>query len=302
MPCTERISSTCDAGHKQSWKCSDGLPKTCPRCERDAKLAKQRQEQEIEAQKRREIEQREHLARLDALNAQIDKENQAKEDARLKQERSQAIKQKENDLAALIASRAEPTPASPASAEALALLKSQQMLPSPSKYLATGSSMLSPPTDGRDVKTSSDNGPSNSSMPPVNVETTSQIPSSIDGSDASSNSSLPPVKAETTSQILSSSAPPTRKPFPKLAESPSKKEWSRQKNMEGASNTSIDAIMNMTGLEEVKKKVLNIKTKIDVSLRQNASLKQERFNAVLLGNSGTGECSRLHILNLDQCD
>ena len=267
MPCTERISSLCDAGHKQSWKCSDGPPKTCPKCERDAKLAKQRQEREIEAQKRREIEQREHLARMDAINAQIDKENQAREDERLKRERSQAIKQKENDLAALVASRSEPmvpavsTP--PAPVEPSTLLASQQMLPSPTKNLATASSLLSL-TDGHD-----------------------------DNHDVSSKSSLPPTKAETTRQIPSSSAPP--KPFPKLADSPSKKEWSRQKNMEGASNPSIDAIMDMTGLEEVKRKVLNIKKKIDVGIRQNASLKQERFNAVLLGNPGTGGCSRFDI-------
>ena len=263
MPCAERISSTCDAGHKQSWKCSDGPPKTCPKCEREDKLAKQRQEQEIEAQKRREIEQREHLARLDAINSEIEKEKQAREDERLKKERLQAIKQKEKDLAALRASHAQPTvpavPPTPAPVEPL-LLKSQQMLPSPSDILATTSSMLSGSTDGRDVKTSSEN--------------------------ASSNSSSPPVEAETTSQMPSSSAPP--KPFPKLAESPSKNEWSRQKNMEGATNPSIDAIMDMTGLEEVKKKVLNVKTKIDLSIRQNASLKQDRFNAVLLGNPGTG--------------
>jgi hypothetical protein len=234
-------------------------------------LAKKKQEQEIEAQKRREIEQRAHLARLDAIEAQIAKEHQAREDARLKKERSQAIKQKEDDLNALIASRAEPTvPHPPVSAppapvvQSSTLLTSQQKLPSPSEISATASSMLSQ-LPGRDVGTLPDN--------------------------ASSNSSLPPVKAETTSQMPSSSAPP--KPFPKLAESPSKKEWLRLKNMEGASIPSIDAIMGMTGLEEVKKKVLNIKNKIDLCLRQNASLKQERFNAVLLGNPGTGGRSRL---------
>ena len=71
MPCMERISSTCDAGHTQSWKCSNGRPKFCSECNREAKLAKERQEQEIEAQKRREIEQQEQQAYLDAINAQI---------------------------------------------------------------------------------------------------------------------------------------------------------------------------------------------------------------------------------------
>ena len=314
MPCTEHISSTCDAGHKQSWKCSDGRPKNCPKCERDAMLAKRRQEEEMEAQKRREIEQREHLARLDAIDAQISKEHQAREDARLKKERSQVIEQKENDLAALIASRTEPTiPASPEPSvlvspapvvQASTLLKLQQMLPSPSNLLATASSMLSRTMDGRDDdKTLSDNASSNNPSP---VEAVSQMPSSrasllsrtMDGRDddktlsdnAPSNN---PSPVEAVSQMPSSSASP--KPFPKLAESPSKKEWLRQKNMEGASNPSIDSIMGMTGLEEVKRKVLNIKIKVDVSIRQNASLKQERFNAVLLGNPGTGGCSRLDI-------
>ena len=251
MPCTELFSSTCDGGHKQSWKCSDGRPKTCPKCEREAKLAKERQKQEIEAQKRREIEDQEHLARLDAIDAQMTKELRARQDARLKQERSQAIKQKEDDLTALCASRTEPVvPPPPAPVKPAPTLSTlQQMLPSPSKIFATASSMLSLSTIG-----------------------------------ASS-------KATTTSHMPSSSTPP--KPFPKLAESPSKKEWLRRKNMEGASDPSVDAIMDMTGLEEVKKKVLNIITKIEVCKRQNASLKQERFNAVLLGNPGTGGYSRL---------
>jgi hypothetical protein len=107
MPCTERISSACEAGHRQSWNCIDGRPKFCSKCEREAKLAKERQEQEIEAQKRREIEQREQLGYLDAINAQI---AHIKHTRCFMQERLQDIKQKENDLiTALIASRAEPT-------------------------------------------------------------------------------------------------------------------------------------------------------------------------------------------------
>ena len=258
MPCTEHISSTCDAGHKQSWKCSDKRPKSCSKCEREAKLAKEKQKREIEEHKRQEIEEREHLARMDDINARIAKELQAREQARLEQQRSQAIKQKEDDLTALKASPTLPTvPAPPAPEEASTLSKLQQMLASPSKILATASSMLSR--------------------------------SAVDASPDSSSG----VKAKMTSQMPSSSAPP--KLFPKLAESPSKKEWLRQKNIDGAKNHSIDAIMDMTGLEEVKKKVLNIKTKIDISLRQSASLKQERFNAVLLGNPGTGGCSIFHI-------
>ena len=253
MPCTEHNSSACDAGHKQSWTCSDGRPKNCPKCEREAKLAKKRQEQEIEAQKRRETEEREHLAKLDDINARIDKEIRAREEARLKQERSQAINQKENDLNALITSPAIPTvPPSPAPVvQGSTLSTLQQMLPSPSKIL---SNILARSTVG------------------------------------ASSDSPSPVKAKTTSQMPSSSSTPP-KPFPKLVESPSKKDWLRKKTMEGASNPSIDAIMDMTGLEEVKRKVLTVRNRVDTNIRQNASFKQERFNAVLLGNPGTGVCS-----------
>ncbi|KAI0067131.1 P-loop containing nucleoside triphosphate hydrolase protein [Artomyces pyxidatus] len=71
--------------------------------------------------------------------------------------------------------------------------------------------------------------------------------------------------------------------------SPSQSEWQRQKDMEGAQNPHIDSIMEMVGLEQVKAQVLAIKNKIDVTLRQGTSVKDERFNVVLLGNPGTGK-------------
>ena len=67
-------------------------------------------------------------------------------------------------------------------------------------------------------------------------------------------------------------------------------EWERQKRMEGQSNAALDSLMGMTGLEEVKDKFLSIKAKVDTVVRQNTSLKDERFSAALLGNPGTGMC------------
>ena len=75
----------------------------------------------------------------------------------------------------------------------------------------------------------------------------------------------------------------------KLKPSPSEAEWKRQRELEGARNDAIDAIMKMTGLESVKDQLLRIKSKIDTAQRQNASLKGERFNIVFLGNPGTGQ-------------
>lgn len=264
MPCTEYLSSICDAGHKQSWKCGDRRSKSCPTCEREAKLARAKQKRDLDAQQKRDEEQRVHLAHMDALDAQIAQEHRAREDARLAQERSQAIKQKENDLAA---QRAQRTDAAPS--VSTTQTSTWQQMWSPSKLLATASGILSRPTDERHVKMTPDNTPPISPSSPIKAGTSSQMPSN------------------------STTIKPSGRPFPQLAESPSKKEWLRQKNMEGANNPSIDAIMDMTGLEGVKQKVLNIKAKIDLSIRQDASLKQERFNVVLLGNPGTGRYSSL---------
>ena len=77
-------------------------------------------------------------------------------------------------------------------------------------------------------------------------------------------------------------------------------QWEYQKTYENVSNEHIDALMSMIGLESVKQKVLDVKDKIDTSLRQGASLQKERFNVVLLGNPGTGSssihCSSVYVL------
>lgn len=121
--------------------------------------------------------------------------------------------------------------------------------------------------------------------------------------DASADGPQPPLTPLPHAELRQASAGETRppatnsaglleqtslRPFDAIGESPSQKEWQRQKSMEGAANDTIDSIMDMTGLEEVKAQVLRIKDKIDVAKRQNMSFKTERFNIVLLGNPGTG--------------
>ncbi|KAF2719589.1 hypothetical protein K431DRAFT_321612 [Polychaeton citri CBS 116435] len=55
------------------------------------------------------------------------------------------------------------------------------------------------------------------------------------------------------------------------------------------SDSHIDQLMEMIGLEAVKQSVLDVKAKVDTCIRQDAGLKDERFGAVLLGNPGTGK-------------
>jgi hypothetical protein len=81
-----------------------------------------------------------------------------------------------------------------------------------------------------------------------------------------------------------------------VKKSPPEAEWQRQKDIEGASSATIDAVMDMIGLEDVKRQMLRIKDKVEVTQRQNASIKDERFNIVLLGNPGTGEVERYTFL------
>jgi hypothetical protein len=71
--------------------------------------------------------------------------------------------------------------------------------------------------------------------------------------------------------------------------SASETEWERQKRVAGASNDAIDTLMSLTGLEDVKAKVLNIKAKMDTVARQGTDMKKERLGMVMLGNPGTGE-------------
>jgi autophagy-related protein 11 len=83
------------------------------------------------------------------------------------------------------------------------------------------------------------------------------------------------------------------------AQSPSEVEWERQKRVENASNDAIDALMKLTGLEQVKEKILDIKAKIETLARQGIDMKKERLGMVMLGNPGTGEniCSRFLLIH-----
>jgi hypothetical protein len=71
--------------------------------------------------------------------------------------------------------------------------------------------------------------------------------------------------------------------------SSAQEDWENQKQIEGATNEHLDELMVMIGLENVKEAFLEIKAKIDLTVRQNTSLAKERFGVSLLGNPGTGK-------------
>ncbi|KAK0501724.1 P-loop containing nucleoside triphosphate hydrolase protein [Armillaria luteobubalina] len=105
-------------------------------------------------------------------------------------------------------------------------------------------------------------------------------PSVVSATDTSATTPLASSSSAPAQSTSDSSRPNKR---------PKKVDWQYQKAYEGVSNQAIDAIMDMVGLEAVKKQILRIKAKIDVSKRQNTDMSKERFNIVFLGNPGTGK-------------
>ena len=209
---------------------------------------KAKQEQEFLRKGRREVEQQAHLDRMDALDAKLADIKRAEEDLRLKEDRARALKQKELDLAIASAFASSPS-----------LSQAENPEINPSHQLSTF-------------------GPEDS----PSCSTTAIF--ATDGSDFTQDNI-----AVSQNRVLSkSNSKFVPRAFPQLPPSPSAQEWKRQKEVQGKSNSAVDNIMDMTGLEEVKRQVLQVIAKIDASSRQNASIKQERFNVVLLGNPGTG--------------
>ncbi|CAK4032789.1 nfx1-type zinc finger-containing 1 [Lecanosticta acicola] len=74
-----------------------------------------------------------------------------------------------------------------------------------------------------------------------------------------------------------------------LPESDARDDWEAQKASEGCQNEALDKLMEMIGLEGVKEQFLEIKSKIDLAIRQDLDIGTERFGAALLGNPGTGK-------------
>lgn len=74
----------------------------------------------------------------------------------------------------------------------------------------------------------------------------------------------------------------------KLKPGSPEEEWDDLKRTEPAKSDAIDNLMEMIGLEEVKREFLNIKSTVDTAARQQVSTKSERFGCRLLGNPGTG--------------
>ncbi|CAI7659971.1 unnamed protein product [Penicillium viridicatum] len=111
------------------------------------------------------------------------------------------------------------------------------------------------------------------------------------GTIASTPSTITEANSDTSVTVTQSPSvqPTSRQVMPLKKASAAKGDWDYQKKFLNAQSQEIDKLIDMIGLESVKKKFLSIKAKVDVSIRQNIDLSRDRFGSVLLGNPGTGK-------------
>ncbi|KAF8065347.1 P-loop containing nucleoside triphosphate hydrolase protein [Lyophyllum atratum] len=243
MRCEQIVKMQCPKGHDKSNKCFEPVLPGCKKCDREAKLAEEKRQEEFARQQRRDQEEAEHLRQKKEIERELAEVQQLRRDEQLREERKNEIRQK---LADLEEAKSMNQPAEP---------------------------MLD-----TDVPTSSHTATLSASTPgPQNVPPAPELL-------VPATKSLPTGKVPRDlkrSSTATSSTPATL--------SRSETEWQRKKTIEGVVNPSVDAIMGMTGLEEVKLQVLTILDKIEVAIRQNTEFNKDRYNVSLLGNPGTGK-------------
>jgi len=129
-----------------------------------------------------------------------------------------------------------------------------------------------------------------------------QSPAGKGSKSPARGSSQSPAKAS----VANNQASVTEKPSSYAARvvkrrvSPAKQEWQSQKAAENLSNSDFDAVMDMIGLEEVKLQILRIKAKVEVSIRQNSDMGQDRLNVAFMGNPGTGMFDSVPLYQLEE--
>ncbi|KAJ6619746.1 P-loop containing nucleoside triphosphate hydrolase protein [Mycena sp. CBHHK59/15] len=112
MPCKHIVKYKCNKGHDQARECYKNAGNACKKCDNEAKQAKEKLKWELEIlerKQRQEAEQLAHAERIAEINAKIGLEEQTVRDARLADERTLALRQKQKDLEdAMIRARRAP--------------------------------------------------------------------------------------------------------------------------------------------------------------------------------------------------
>ncbi|KAF5346146.1 hypothetical protein D9758_009987 [Tetrapyrgos nigripes] len=272
MPCTAVIPLQCSKGHNRTRRCNETDTGVCKKCEKIRKDEEERRQREFDRQKKRDEEEAEHLRQMKQLESERIEQEQMLRDQQLRQERKNALTQKKQDLQDVKdfvkQSLKPPVPVQPTPNVVPAVMN---VVPTPS---------VPPPTHSDDAESMA--------LPPSRVDSSSTEDMKKPASAARNVTSAKPPAVPVTIDSSQRCGIPTSNPTA-VDPSPMEQLWEHKKSVEGATNKAIDGIMEMIGLEGVKKKVLEIYDQIEVAKQQNVSVKDQRLNIVLLGNPGTGK-------------
>lgn len=241
-----------------SRKCHDKAAASCRKCEIEAREKAKRRQRDFRLDQDRQAKQVAYARKLAEIEDEIEHQKRMLRDRMDEQDRQNALAQKKHDLASLKdKARRPPVATNPRSTEA--------------------STLCSTSVHGqKPISTSTKAQATALKVPRMTENTGKPSTHSINNAESQDN----------------------------WDKSESKDDWEWQKEYEGAENEALDSLMKMTGqcinvncnkslilcvgLESVKQEFLAIKAKVDTVVRQNVSLKGERFGAALLGNPGTG--------------
>ncbi|KAI0541591.1 P-loop containing nucleoside triphosphate hydrolase protein [Xylaria digitata] len=257
ISCGEVLNDYCVNGHQLVWQCSDRRPPACQTCrlEKEEKERKARRDKDLELE--RQTKRRAYAKQLAAVKDAISYQQQALKDQQEEKLRERTLRQHQAELARVTQEAKKPPHESP---------QSQPQATVDSDLIA-------------DEKNS-------------NIE---EITQKQEGEQHGTQAQFPTNKSLSENQAGEDSDAPdvsyANEAEPTLVRQPSSAEtdWQQQKELEFASNEALDSLMQMIGLESVKKEFLNIKARVDTSIRQGVDLKGDRFGAALLGNPGTGK-------------
>ncbi|KAL7627407.1 hypothetical protein AAE478_001600 [Parahypoxylon ruwenzoriense] len=260
MPCNAIMNDVCVEKHKLVWHCSEKNPPPCQRCRFEKEERERRARMEKDLEDERKAKQFAYAKQLKAIQDNIEAQRKIIKDREDERIRQQTLEQHRLELAQVTKEAQKPATTTVISQNPKPAQKNPRDTAKPSKQhdhtihteTSSPSSPRQPPADGI-------------------LASTPTLDTDDEGEDAAQ------AAQENTNMPI-----PTK---PSSAEA----DWQHQKDYENASNQALDSLFNMIGLESVKKEFLEIKAKVDTSVRQGADLKDERFGAALLGNPGTGK-------------
>jgi hypothetical protein len=281
MKCPAIVDQICLLEHSFSVKCHEKDTKTCPKCKAEMEAAEKKRQRDYELEQERLVRQRDYAAQLAELDDEIAHEKRLLRNASEDKDRQNVLSQKQQDLESL-----------------------RDQIRNPQKTTATLPSTASDSTVPDSLNESEVSQRSKSKQP--HQAAVSSPPAPIADTQSDDDASVRSDDSGASSSRSSASQSPIHQhSLPALAQSEAQDDWEWQKTFQGARNVSLDALIAMIGkiylilsehpmltfrlgLESVKQKFLGIKAKVDTQVRQNVSLKGERFGAALLGNPGTG--------------